>query len=200
MAFFALIVYPVILIILGLRIVGKDKMPRCGPALIVANHNSHLDTIVLMCLMGLTRLHLVRPVAAADYFLQTPIIKWFSQNIIGIIPISRERKEGEDPLEPVYTALNEGKIVLFFPEGSRGEPEKMAHFKKGITHLIVRYPRVPITPVFMHGLGKSLPKGDGLLVPFFCDIFIGEAVTYQQTEDRERILQDLETRVQSLKG
>lgn len=171
--FFACIVFPVVLVVLGLRIVGKDNLPHKGPAILIANHNSHLDTLVLMCLFGLKGLHRVRPVAAADYFITNKFMAWFSQNIIGIVPIARKITAEQNPLEPVYKALDQNQIVIFYPEGSRGEPEKLAPFKKGIAHIIEKYPSVPIYPVYMQGLGKSLPKGDPLLVPFFCDIHIG---------------------------
>lgn len=195
--FFGLIVFPVILIVLGLRIVGKSNLPKDGPAIIIANHNSHLDTLVLMCLFGLKRIHKVRPVAAADYFLKTPFRSWFSQEVIGIIPIVRKVEGGADPLEPIYEALENNKIVIFYPEGSRGEAEKMQPFKKGIAHIIKKFPTIFVIPVYMHGLGKSLPKGDPLLVPFFCDVYIGEAfLTTNKSTDT--IVKELEERVQNL--
>lgn len=195
--FFGLIVFPVILIVLGLRIVGKSNLPKDGPAIIIANHNSHLDTLVLMCLFGLKRIHKVRPVAAADYFLKTPFRSWFSQEVIGIIPIVRKVEGGADPLEPIYEALENNKIVIFYPEGSRGEAEKMQPFKKGIAHIIKKFPTIFVIPVYMHGLGKSLPKGDPLLVPFFCDVYIGEAfLTTNKSTDT--IVKELEECVQNL--
>ena len=178
-AFFALVVRPLMMVVLGTNVRRGELLPEQGPAIIVANHNSHLDVFALMNVLGLKRLRHVRPVAAADYFLTRPLRAWFATRIVGIIPIDRtksRREDGKHPLEPISDVIREGGIVLLFPEGTRGEPEQMAAFQTGVAHLARRHPDVPITPVFMHGLGKALPKGEAILVPFFCDLFVGKPI------------------------
>ena len=181
-AFFILFVRPAIWLILGLRVRDRQNLPNQGPAIIAANHNSHLDTVVLMILLPINRLHLVHPAAGADYWHANPWIKWFADHIIGVVPVYRNRGETTgDPLQACYDALDEGKILLFFPEGTRGKPEQIGRIKHGLTLLGQRFPDVPIIPVYMHGMGKSWPRGASSILPFICDVFIGRAITYQQS-------------------
>ncbi len=187
--FFAVIVRFVVLIVIGLHIRRRHLLPVQGPAIIIANHNSHLDTMVLMSAMPLRLLSKVRPVAAADYFLKNKFLSWFSRRIIGIIPINRTLKH-EDPFKEIDQALDDDSIIIFFPEGTRGDPESLVHAKSGIAHLAKRHQDVPVIPVFMYGLGKSLPKGDLVLVPFFCDFCVGEAIPY--CEDRKAYLKHVD--------
>ena len=179
-AFFAIVVRPLMMIVLGTNVRRHHLLPKEGPAIIVANHNSHLDVFALMNVLGLGRLRRVRPVAAADYFMTRPIRKWFATRIVGIIPIDRTQtrrdSDGRHPLENISDVLREDGIVLLFPEGTRGEPEQLDSFQSGVAHLAKRHPEAKITPVFMHGLGKALPKGEAVLVPFFCDMFVGDSL------------------------
>ena len=114
--FFAVIVRPLMMIVLGTNVRRQELLPAKGPAIIVANHNSHLDVFALMNVLGLRRLRHVRPVAAADYFLTRPMRRWFATWIVGIIPIDRTQtrrgKDGKHPLEPISSALKADDIVL----------------------------------------------------------------------------------------
>lgn len=190
--FFLLVVRPIVLIVLGLNVRRRERLPDEGPAIVVANHNSHLDAIVLMTLFGMGRLKIVHPVAAADYFLKKRWLAWFSTKIIGILPLERNvAGMRSDPLAGICEGLDRGEILILFPEGSRGQPEELDEFRTGIAHLAKRYPQVPIVPVFLHGLGKALPRGEGILVPFFVDIFVGERIEW--TGKRDEFMLALET-------
>ena len=178
--FFALFVRPIMLIFLGLNVRRREGLPAKGPAVLVANHNSHLDAVTLMSLFPLRMLPKLRPVAAQDYFFRNPLLKWFALHIMGILPLDREVKsKRKHPLAGINEALDRGEIVIVFPEGSRGAPEQLGDFKVGIAHIAKKSPKAPVIPIYMHGLGKVLPKGEALLVPFFLDVFIGEPIPWE---------------------
>ena len=190
--FFALVVKPMVAIGMGIHIRSSEKLPIHGPAIIAANHNSHLDTFVLMSLFPLRSLPILRPAAAADYFLQNKALAWFAIHMIGIIPLNRKLDQAvkEDPLQGCKDALLKNQIVILFPEGSRGSPEKMSSFKSGIAHLAKTSPETPIIPIFLHGCGKALPRGEMIFVPTICDINVGAPLFWE--DNRNKFMEKLE--------
>jgi 1-acyl-sn-glycerol-3-phosphate acyltransferase len=196
--FFLVVARPLALIVLGLNVRYRERLPQTGPAILVANHNSHLDTLILMTLFPLRLVDRVRPVAAADYFLRDRALAWFATRVIGILPLERRPRPGEDPLAGPEAALDRNDILILFPEGTRGEPERFQEIRSGIFHLSLRHPEVPVVPVFLHGLGKALPKGAFLPVPFFCDVFVGEPL--EPVSEKERFLAGLKARFEALRA
>ena len=122
--FVTCVAYPVVWFWLGIHVRHRERLPCKGPAIIAANHNSHLDILTLLSLFPLLSIPGVQPAAAADYFFKTWWLKWFSMNVIGIIPVVRggAGAHAADPLEGCYKALEAGKVLVIFPEGTRGEP------------------------------------------------------------------------------
>jgi 1-acyl-sn-glycerol-3-phosphate acyltransferase len=195
--FFALFVRPVMYGAFGMNVQGLKNLPKSGPAIVVANHNSHLDTMALISLFPRRSLRQIRPVAAADYFLTNKAMGWFALNIVGILPINRQgRDSGQDPLAGCTAALMQNDILILFPEGTRGEPEQMSALKKGIAHLAERHPTVPVIPVFLHGLGKVLPRGHHIPLPLVANGCVGEPLPV--AADRATFMAELETRLQAL--
>ena len=188
--FFALLVRPVVLLVLGLNVRNRERLPVAGPAIIAANHNSHLDTLVLMSLL---------PRAAADYFLSSWWLAAFAVHVLGIVPVVRAGataidRDGEgdvpgDVLAACEAALRRAEILIVFPEGTRGEPEAAKPLKSGVARLLARVPETVLVPVVMHGLGKTLPKGAWLPVPFTCDVLVGTEITW--SGDRLRFMEQL---------
>lgn len=174
--FFGLIVRPVVLVGLGLNVLNRAALPQTGPAILAANHNSHLDTLVLMSLYPLASLPRIRPVAAADYFLSNRLLAWFALDVLGIIPLDRSgaTKLKSGLFDDCTEALARGEILIIFPEGSRGAPEQMGKIRKGLYYLAFGETKVPVTPIVMRGLGQALPRGEALLVPFNCDVVVGD--------------------------
>ena len=192
--FYALIVKPFLLLAVGVSVRGRERLPRQGPALIVANHNSHLDALVLAAILPLRLLPRIRPAASAEYFLRGRWRSWFARQVIGIIPVATQGGcSRAEVLSEVRDALAAGDIVIFFPEGTRGEPEAPGKLKSGIVWLAQQLPNVPVCPVRLRGLGKVLPKGDWLPVPFFCDAWVGEPLRWEG--DRPRFMAALAARL-----
>lgn len=194
-----LVVRPIARLLFGLDTIGAEKLPKNGPAIVAANHNSHVDTIVLLCLFPSKLLPKLRPVAAADHFDKGGFGSWFSRNIIGIIPIKRGgAARTEDVLLGAKQALERGEILVVFPEGSRGEPEEMTRFKTGVARLVEAYPQTTVTPVYLQGSGRSLPKDAKLLVPFNTTAVVGDPLTWSGSH--HGFVDELRQRIEGLKA
>ncbi|MBO0753882.1 MAG: 1-acyl-sn-glycerol-3-phosphate acyltransferase [Bradyrhizobiaceae bacterium] len=171
-ALFVVIVRPFLAVVIGLKVHHRRNLPKQGPAIIVANHNSHLDTLSLMAQLPLRALWQARPVAALDHFGEGAV-GFFARVILRAILIERRGKPGAGALDPVLRALDRKQIVIFFPEGSRGEPEVLGSFRHGISRLVQMRGDVPVVPVYLHNMGKCMPKGSWLFVPFNCAMIVG---------------------------
>jgi 1-acyl-sn-glycerol-3-phosphate acyltransferase len=198
-AVIVLIARPIARVFTGADIVGREKLPLKGPAILVANHSSHVDTVLLLTIYPSKALDRVRPAAAADYFLKGRLMSWFSRNILAIVPVARDRAgTGEDVLAPAREALAAGDIVLIFPEGTRGDGEALAQLKSGVARLAADFPDAPVTPVWLQGAGRVLPKGAHVPVPLNCTVLVGDAVHWGG--DRAAFMEELRLALEGLKA
>ena len=186
------------------RVAGRRRLDIRGPAIVVANHNSHVDTVVLLAAFPTEAIPRVRPVAAADYFLRTRILSWFTTRIVGILAIDRRGAAGRggqspsDPLAGADAALGNGEVLVLFPEGSRGEPGRFGPLKSGVARLAERHPTVPVIPVWLDGCDLALPKGRRIPRPVRTRVLVGPAVPIEPGEDHETYLHRLRSAMLAL--
>ena len=88
--FFSLVIKPFVYIALGYNVDGYENLPHKGPAILVANHNSHVDTMLLLSIFHCNEIAKIHPVAAADYFCNTKLKTFIFKTLLGIIPLNRK--------------------------------------------------------------------------------------------------------------
>lgn len=172
---YRLILRPFLSLIIGVKFPKASDFPE-GQFLLVSNHNSHLDTVSLLCSLPIKRLKDVHPAAAADYFARNKVMKFLCEFFLNTVFVRRKGENGTiKPLDELDMYIKSGKSLILFPEGTRGQPEEIVDFKCGAAILLQRNPGVKLVPVFMIGMGKAMPKGDGFLIPTECEVRIGKS-------------------------
>ncbi len=181
--FFLFIVKPFIFWVLGINVRGLEKIPKDKPFIIAANHNSHIDTLILMSLFPISQILKIHPVAAKDYFCNTKFREYIFKTLVGIIPIERivTRQSKENIFRDINEALKNNHSIIIYPEGTRGEDNTILEFKTGVAHIAKMNPDVPVIPVFINGPDKILPKLDSFIVPFISDIYIADEEYYDNS-------------------
>ena len=172
-------------VVFGLNVRGAENLPEDGPAILVANHNSHIDTMLLMSIFPMRMISKINPVAAADYFFNTKFRKFLFKTLIGAIPLKRSGFVKEDIFADVNEVLKNNHIVIIYPEGTRSMTHEIGDFKNGIYHLVKNNPNVPVIPIYMNGPDRIMPKYDSLIVPHICDSYIGKPLYYKDYNSRE---------------
>jgi 1-acyl-sn-glycerol-3-phosphate acyltransferase len=141
----------------SLRTTGGKNVPSIGPVLVIANHQSVLDPV----LVGLsTRRHL-RAVARKTLYRH----RLFGRLIASLdaIPLDHHGV-GKEGLKTVLGELNRGRAVLLFPEGTRTRDGRMHQLKPGIL-LLLRRAKVPVVPVGIAGAFEAWPTWRPYPVP-----------------------------------
>lgn len=178
--------------IIGVKFVNRHILKSYDQFIIIANHNSHLDSMAIMSSMPMQIVHKVHPIAAEDFFGDKSTKEFMMKNFINavLIPRKKPEKPGDpDPLQIMSDLLNKGESIILFPEGTRGEPGVMQKFKAGIALMVQRHPDIPVIPVYLDGLHKSMPKGINLMLPSNSKLYFGDAISFRSLE-KDVILED----------
>jgi 1-acyl-sn-glycerol-3-phosphate acyltransferase len=169
--------------------------------IIVANHNSHLDTLTILASLPSKIISKVKPVAAQDHFGSTKFKEKLSNYFINTLLIQRKRDKDNienDPIHKMIKALDNGYSLILFPEGTRGTPEVQQPLKPGIGYVLSERPSVKYVPAFMKGMGKAMPKDDNLIVPYNSSLVYGPPTTVE-SNDVSDIVKQVELSINELR-
>jgi 1-acyl-sn-glycerol-3-phosphate acyltransferase len=148
-----------------LRAAGLRDVPRRGPVLIIANHQSLLDPIAI----GLGFRRHVYYLARKTLF-RNPFFGWWLR-MVKCVPIDQDGV-GKEGIRNILERLNLGNPVLVFPEGNRSDDGNLHPLKPGIA-LLVNRARVPILPVGVSGAFDAWPRQR--LLPRFSPLFLEDS-------------------------
>lgn len=140
----------------GLRIEGRERLPAEPPFVIVANHTSHLDALVLGAAVPARLRPRVFPIAAGDTFFETPASAAFAATLLNALPMWR-KKCGPHAMEELRARLTgEPCGYLIFPEGTRSRDGTLQRFRPGVGMLVAATP-VPVVPCRIEGAFEAWP-------------------------------------------
>jgi len=185
MRFLAAITAAVVMVVARFLTAVRGEWEGCAPAAVqriyFANHSSHADFVLIWTVLPPLVRPRVRPVAAADCWLEGPIRRFLIREVFAGVLIDRrsrrgvhETSGGADAIDRMTRALDRGDSLILFPEGTRNSTDSdLLPLRSGIYRLARERPAVELVPVWVENLNRVLPKGEFLPVPLLCTVTFG---------------------------
>jgi 1-acyl-sn-glycerol-3-phosphate acyltransferase len=183
------------------RIEGLENLPKDPPFMLVANHCSHFDALLLASALPLKLRNKVFPIAAGDTFFQTPFVRIFAAGAMNALPLWR-KNTGKHAMDDLRARLvSEPCGYILFPEGTRSRNGVMKPFKAGVGMLIAGTD-IPVVPCNLEGTHRALPPDRRFPRRAVITLRIGRAMTFHDVantrEGWSEIAQRLEAAVRQL--
>jgi 1-acyl-sn-glycerol-3-phosphate acyltransferase len=176
-------------VLFDLKTYGSGNVPKSGGVLLVANHQSYLDPV-------LVAVHLYRPVSflAKSELFENPYFGWFIRKLHAF-PV-RQGEGDVGAVREMIRRLEEGNALNVYPEGSRTETGEIAPLEKGVA-LVIRKAGVPVVPVAIDGSFAAWPKDAMIFHPHPVRVRYGKPIDFNGKKGQE-IIDTLETELRSL--
>ncbi len=141
-----------------LAVEGTEKLQDVrGPAIIIANHTSHIDTLALLAALPARLREKAAVAAAADRFYRMTMKSWWFSLFWNTYPVTRGG--GKAALDYTMSLLKRDWSIIIYPEGGRFKPGRVQKFRHGPT-IMAMEAKVPVIPVYLDGLYKLMPRGE----------------------------------------
>ncbi|MFQ5803036.1 MAG: lysophospholipid acyltransferase family protein [Candidatus Methylomirabilales bacterium] len=143
---------PLIMPVFRFRVVGKEEVPTTGGVILAANHVSYLDPVFIGVALVERQLHFM----AKEELFRSPLFGGIIRRLHAF-PVRRGQGDHAG-IRQCLRLLDQGEVLLVFPEGTRGDGLALREAEEGIGLLAARA-RCPVVPVHVQGTDKVLPRG-----------------------------------------
>lgn len=141
-----------------LAVTGREHLPRAFPFVLVANHTSHLDALVLTAALPWRVRAGTCPLAAGDVFFESAVVGALAAGLLNALPVWRRGHTGRAFQELRRRLVAGGCGYVLFPEGARSRDGRLGAFKPGVG-MLVAGTGVPVVPCRLEGCHAALPSG-----------------------------------------
>ncbi len=174
----SLLIFPLVQLVAPLRVEGKENLKGLrGPVLFATNHQSHMDTPVVLAALPVSWRRRTAVAAAADFWFAGGRVKrLLATSLFNAFPFSRTDSI-RPTLEHCCWLLDRGWSVLIYPEGTRSETGQMAPFKSGLGLMAVEL-GVPVVPIHIRGTYEVLAKGQTIPRRRCIHVRVGKALQF----------------------
>jgi 1-acyl-sn-glycerol-3-phosphate acyltransferase len=163
----------------GLRVIGREHLPAAPPFVLVANHTSHLDALLLQSVLPAKWRDHTFPIAAHDVFFEQLSVAAFASTVINALPVQRKGTGRHALAEMRQRMIEDPGILILFPEGTRSRTGDMGIFKPGIGMLVAGTP-APVVPCHIDGSYHALPPDRRLVRPRRITVRLGPAHNFAE--------------------
>jgi 1-acyl-sn-glycerol-3-phosphate acyltransferase len=155
-----------------------------------ANHTSNADLPMIWSVLPPALRRQTRPVAAADYWLRTPVRAFFGAEVFRAVLIDRRPDaRTSDPVAAMVAALDEGSSLILFPEGRRNTTAApLLPFKAGLYNVGRARPEVDLVPAWIANLNAVMPKGEVIPIPLIATVTFGAPLHVRENEGKDDFL------------
>jgi 1-acyl-sn-glycerol-3-phosphate acyltransferase len=177
-------------LVTGVRGEWRGGAPNLHRRVYFANHRSHADFVLIWTVLPSPLRRLTRPVAGADYWLNSRLRRFVAERVFRAVLIDRRPGNRDaDPIAVMITALDEHGSLILFPEGTRNTTdEPLLPFRSGLYHLAAARPDLEFVPVWIENLNRVMPKGEFVPIPLLCTVTFGAPIAMVAGEDKAAFL------------